>query len=365
MCFILHIATKRRLDRIPLDQNNKHLCIDDIHGNPEQIQSHFSLPEIAYVGSSLGCGCGFRSVCFGIGRWSGEWEIANGDCEPPENHIQDHQELYDLVTSQIDEDGGVELYGYWDGDEKEATEQEENIPASLLLDHSFWFRHRGIYRITTDEQDGDHRVGPQAQNWEKLAHIIAEIARSEQLADGKGKGVPEDDVEAVKWYRKSAEQGNADAQYNLGVCYKHGIGVPKDDAEAVKWYLKSAEQGDAKAQYNLGDCYHKGNGVPKDDVEAVKWYRKSAEQGNADAQYYLGVCYEYGYGVPKDHAESLKWYLKPAEQTGQDNEKTCISCGETNPGNLEFCWSCGNSLSAPKNTEQADGKTPEAPQPPN
>jgi hypothetical protein len=227
------------------------------------------------------------------GGWPGEWQIANDDCEPPENHIQDHQELYDLVTSQIDEDGGVELYGYWDGDEKEATEQEENISASLLFDHSFWFRHRGIYRITTDEQDGDHRVGLQAQNWEKLAHIIAEIARSEQLADGKG------------------------------------------------------------------------NGVPKDDVEAVKWYRKSAEQGNADAQYNLGVCYEYGYGVPKDHAEALKWYLKPAEQTGQANEKTCIACGKTNPGNLEFCWSCGNSLSAPQNTEQpADGKTPEAPQSP-
>ena len=196
MCFILHIATKRRLARIPWNQNNKHLCIEDIHGNPEQIQSHFSLPEIAYVGSSLGCGCGFRSVFFQNGGWPVELMIAEGDLEPPENHIQDHQELYDLVTSQIDDEGGVELYGCWNGDEKETAEQEENIPASLLHDHSFWFRERGIYRISTREQDGEHRAGLQAQTWEKMARLFAGIDRgshidSEQLADGKTPEAPQ------------------------------------------------------------------------------------------------------------------------------------------------------------------------------
>ena len=54
----------------------------------------------------------------------------------------------------------------------------------------------------------------------------------------EGKGVPQDDAEAVKWYRKAAEQGHADAQTILGMMYKEGKGVPQDDAEAVKWYLK-------------------------------------------------------------------------------------------------------------------------------
>ena len=57
------------------------------------------------------------------------------------------------------------------------------------------------------------------------------------------RGVPQDDAEAVKWYRLAAEQGYAEAQSNLGVMYNNGRGVPQDDAEAVKWYRLAAEQG--------------------------------------------------------------------------------------------------------------------------
>lgn len=58
-----------------------------------------------------------------------------------------------------------------------------------------------------------------------------------------GKGIPKDEVEALKWYRKAAEQGYAPAQNILGVTYTTGHGVPNDDVEAVKWYRKAAEQG--------------------------------------------------------------------------------------------------------------------------
>ena len=129
-----------------------------------------------------------------------------------------------------------------------------------------------------------------------------------------GEGVEKDLTEAVKWYRKAAEQGLAEAQCNLGVCYDYGEGVEKDITEAVKWYRKAAEQGDARAQCNLGVCYAKGEGVEKDLSEAVKWYRKAAEQGYADAQFYLGLCYAKGEGVEKDLTEAVKWCRKAAEQ---------------------------------------------------
>ena len=129
-----------------------------------------------------------------------------------------------------------------------------------------------------------------------------------------GSGVSKDLEEAVKWYRKSAEQGYAAAQFNLGWCYEYGKGVSKDLEEAVKWLRKSAEQGNAAAQYNLGLCYANGKGVSKDLEEAVKWYRKSAEQGDAAAQYNLGWCYDNGRGVSKDLGEAVKWYRKSAEQ---------------------------------------------------
>ena len=129
-----------------------------------------------------------------------------------------------------------------------------------------------------------------------------------------GYGVTENAAEAVKWFRKAAEQGDATAQYNLGCCYANGEGVAKDPAEAVKWFLMGAEQGDTGSQCGLGWCYDNGAGVPKDSAEAVKWFLKAAEQGDATAQYNLGCCYANGAGVPKDSAEALKWFRKAAEQ---------------------------------------------------
>ena len=113
----------------------------------------------------------------------------------------------------------------------------------------------------------------------------------------KGDGAAKDSVEAVKWYRKSADQGTADAQLNLGVMYANGEGVVKDSAEAVNWYRKAADQGNASGQVILGAMYSKGEGVPKDSAEAVKWYRKAADQWQAFAQYFLGRMYDKGEGV--------------------------------------------------------------------
>jgi len=119
------------------------------------------------------------------------------------------------------------------------------------------------------------------------------------------------DVEALK---AKAEQGDASAQFNLGIMYGHGRGVPQDNAEAVKWFRMAAEQGVARAQFNLGLMYNKGEGVPQDHVEAGRWYRLAAEQGNTAAQYNLGVMYNTGEGVPQDSAEAAKWFRMVAEQ---------------------------------------------------
>ena len=94
----------------------------------------------------------------------------------------------------------------------------------------------------------------------------------------------------------------------------------KDDKEAVKWYRKAAEQGYASAQYNLGRAYRKGEGVLEDGKEAVKGYRKAAEQGNASAQNSLGLRYYRGEGVPKSIVNSYMWY-NIAAANGQEQAK--------------------------------------------
>jgi TPR repeat protein len=72
-----------------------------------------------------------------------------------------------------------------------------------------------------------------------------------------------DYVTALREWTPLAKQGNADAQFNLGLLYKNGWGVPQDDKTAVKWWKLAAEQGDSGAQYNLGFMYYNGKGVPQ------------------------------------------------------------------------------------------------------
>ena len=108
--------------------------------------------------------------------------------------------------------------------------------------------------------------------------------------------------------KQKAEQGDADAQYNLGLMYYNGEGVPQDDTEAVRWWRAAAEQGFANAQSNLGVMYENGEGVPEDDEEAVRWFRAAAEQGLAEAQFNVGLMYANGRGVTQDDEEAYKWY---------------------------------------------------------
>ncbi len=120
---------------------------------------------------------------------------------------------------------------------------------------------------------------------------------------------------ALREWRPLAEQGDADAQHNLGVLYNTGRGVPQDYAKAVKWFRKAAEQGDAGSQYNLGNMYDDGKGVPQDHAAAVKWYRKAAEQGYTLAQTNLGFMYHLGRGVLQDYTQAHMWYNLAASRS--------------------------------------------------
>ena len=71
--------------------------------------------------------------------------------------------------------------------------------------------------------------------------------------------------------------------------FVQGRGVAQSDVEAARWFSKAADQGDAQAQYNLGVSFEQGRGVAQSDVKAVRWYRKANDQGHADAQYNLGT----------------------------------------------------------------------------
>ena len=77
--------------------------------------------------------------------------------------------------------------------------------------------------------------------------------------------------------------------------------------------LEKAEQGDSEAQRELGCLYRMGLGVNQDEAQAVEWYEKAATAGNTKAQFYLGRLYEEGLGITKDEALAMQWYLKAAQ----------------------------------------------------
>ncbi len=97
--------------------------------------------------------------------------------------------------------------------------------------------------------------------------------------------------------------------------YCNGQGVDPNYVESIKWYTLAAEQGNANAQFNLGYMYCNGQGVDPNYVESFKWYKFAAEQGNANAQYNLGVMYGNGHGVEQSYVEAFKLMVKVWIQT--------------------------------------------------
>ena len=117
---------------------------------------------------------------------------------------------------------------------------------------------------------------------------------------------------ALKEFRALAEQGLADAQYNLAWMYEHGEGVTQDYKKALKWYQLAVEQGDATAGHQLGVMHHYGWGVKTNYKEALRFYRLAAPQV-VQSQYSLGAMYYQGQGVDQDIVIAYMWFYVAAK----------------------------------------------------
>ena len=115
---------------------------------------------------------------------------------------------------------------------------------------------------------------------------------------------PED---ALRWYTIAAEAGQSEAQYILGVMYRHGSLVPKDAAKAAEWLTKAAESGLAGAQFDSGVMFCTGEGVEKDVARGAELYRLAAEGGHVDGMHNWGVMRYRGIGVEADETAGMEW----------------------------------------------------------
>lgn len=175
-----------------------------------------------------------------------------------------------------------------------------------------------------------------AQDAEKLRQL-AKVYATEN-------GAKPTNMEMVaRLYREAADLGNAEAQYELAMCYAFGKGVEKNQQEAARWMLMAAKQNHVRAMVDMCYAYEKGVGVPQDWKEGARWYeaaealiqqnpelepvpfsshllykrrlaslRKRAEQGDAKAQMVLAKLLANGEGMEKDLPQAIEWMEKAA-----------------------------------------------------
>lgn len=124
----------------------------------------------------------------------------------------------------------------------------------------------------------------------------------------------QDYFNAYQEFKKLAEAGDRDAQYNLALLYKSGNGVMQNKNTAADWFRKAADQGLPEAEFQIARAYDKGEGVKQSYEYALLWYRKSAEHGNRWAQSNLGVMYAEGQGVKQDLVLAYVWFNLAASQ---------------------------------------------------
>jgi TPR repeat protein len=126
------------------------------------------------------------------------------------------------------------------------------------------------------------------------------------------------EARALSLFLSAANNGSAEAQFEVGLCYEFSCGAVEDFEEAFRWYLLSADQGNREAECRVGVMYQLGRGVEKDLNKALKWYTLSAGHGFHGGQLRLAELYNSGEGVTQSRKKALKWYKLAAEQGSAD-----------------------------------------------
>lgn len=167
---------------------------------------------------------------------------------------------------------------------------------------------------------GVERDFAQATKWYRSAGYqgVNDAQASLGRMYAEGQGISQNFAKATKWFRKAARASDTTAEAALGVMNRRQLGITHS-GEAREWYRRNAQNDNAQAQYVLGLIYALGDGIPRDVPEAVKWLSKSAEQGHCKAQYYLALQYFSGKGTQKNYAHAFAWWSVAAANGDEES----------------------------------------------
>jgi len=161
---------------------------------------------------------------------------------------------------------------------------------------------------------------------DKASDALQEILRAEE------RNILDKELQSLKNspiypYLLSANQGDTNAKYKVGIMYIKGLDAPQDTQEGIRWLQSAANNNHILAQLELGKIYlHGAPSIEKDYLTAMKWLEKAAQDGDADAQFHLGNMYRKGLGISKNNAEAVKWLRLAAKQGHKDASKILGGC---------------------------------------
>jgi TPR repeat protein len=171
-----------------------------------------------------------------------------------------------------------------------------------------------IYKLQFEEILNEKiikQLKPLAEQGDAKAQYNLGLTYTNYVKDGVRK---KDYETAAKWLQKSANQGYANAQGDLATMYLTGRGVNENHKKAISLLKKSARQDYARAQYNLGKIYEDGKFTLKDNKKAIKWYKKASNSDDTKVQIKASNSLGSIFFIDKNYKESFKWSLKAAEQ---------------------------------------------------
>lgn len=165
--------------------------------------------------------------------------------------------------------------------------------------------------------------------------------------------------EAAIAYLISANEGNAEAQFDIAYAYFNGEGIERDYASAAMWFKRSARQNYAKAQYNLAYCYMNGRGVPRDYDKASDLLHQSANNNYKRAQLTLADCYANGILVEQNEKESQKWMAMAANLQPEQPKTEPAAPDTPSTPSIPSAPSPPNTPSTPSSPSTPSTPTPE------
>ncbi len=150
-----------------------------------------------------------------------------------------------------------------------------------------------------------------------------------------GKGVTRDAAAAYGWYRRAAEAGVVDAEFNVAVMRDDGDGTPRDLADAALWYARAASHGSRRAEYNLAQLYASGEGVPRNLDAARTWFRIAATALPAAADKLAGLSHG---AAPLLSAADATGGLKPVQLAAPADGSTVTPLRVGDRSAIELVW---------------------------